>query len=110
MNLRQYKKKAKRARDILVAEFGCKASDFWYPPKAKAGEYDLHTSENVKCKDRFGNIPHLRGTPVYLPEITDYWGEANEPHCCIDLEREVRWWEVCGDSFIRKELAAEAAQ
>lgn len=109
MNLRQYKKKAKRARDILIAEFGCKASDFWYPPQGSEGEYDITTAEPVAGKDRFGCIPHRYGVPIYLPEITDYWGEANEGQCCIDLEREMRWWDVCGEAYAKREFAASAA-
>jgi len=108
MNLRQYKKKAKRVRDILISEFGCAPSDFWYPKDRR--EFDIVTMQDVDCKDRFDCIPHRLGVPVYLPGVTDYWGEANEPKCCIDLISEDMWWAVCGDSYIRKDLAAEARQ
>lgn len=107
MNLRIYKKKAKLAREILIADHGFRPSDFWMPG-LNNDDNEICTSES---KDPVrDSIPHRKGVPSYLPAKLDYWGEANEPKCCIDMVHEVIWWDVFGDSYIRKELASEAAQ
>lgn len=108
MNLRQYKKRSKRARDILIADFGFNENDFWSPPKRQSGEHEMQTCEIVTGAVR-GWIEWKAGTPAFLPSFTDYWGEANDPRCCVDILNEVQFWAVCGDSFARKSIAADAA-
>ena len=109
MNLRQYKKKAKMARDVLIRDHGFHPKDFWCSPKNMRGEHDITTGENVDGKDRFGSIPHRYGTPTYLPEHVDYWGEANEPICCIAMLTDVIYWSVCGGAYAKKQRSMENA-
>lgn len=107
MNLRQYKKMAKRYRDTLIAEGHAKPEHFWYP--SKADEESIYPGVNVDGCNRIWGVVVKPGTPLYLPMRTDYWGEACDPQCPIRVYQEITWWAVCGDSFIRKEMAADAA-
>ena len=106
MNLRQYKKMAKRYRDMLIAEGHARAEHFWYP--AKEDEECICPGVSVTGCDPVWGVTVKPGTPLFLPERTDYWGEALDPDCPIRVHQEITWWGVCGDSYIRKELAAEA--
>lgn len=102
MSMRQYKKRAKRARDLLIQEFGYRPSDFWYPKRSD--EFSLSTSEPVDGAHPIWGITLSNGIPIFLPELFDYWGEANDPQCCVDVFRENHWWHVCDDSYARKEF------
>ena len=107
MNLRQYKKMAKRYRDMLIQEGHARPEHFWYP--AKGEEENVWPGVKVEGCDPIWGVFVKSGTPLYLPERTDYWGEACDPDCPIRVYQEITWWAVCGDSYVRKELAAEAA-
>lgn len=102
MNLRQYKKRAKRARDLLIQEFGCRPSDFWYPKRWD--EVSINTCEPVDGSHPIWGSTLSYGIPVFLPEPVNPWGEANDPECCVYAFREKHWWHVCGDSYARKEF------
>lgn len=108
MSLRTYKKRAKQARDQLIAEGHAKPSHFYTFPKTRFDDDNLVcSSQDVvgSCKT-LGSFYALYGTPVHLPEALDYWGEANDPKCCIDLLREIHFWEENGDRLLA-ELQAE---
>lgn len=105
MNPRQYKKKAKAARDAMIRHYGFKASDFWVPRGKRYLDEFVATSQRVDGME-FDQIQIPKGCPVYLPDFTDYWGEANEPVCCISMLRETIFWSVCGEAYSRKELAS----
>lgn len=104
MNLRLYKKKAKLAKAALIAEHGFRESDFRRIKKNERREEALCVSEHMDPHlwDYGQSIYPLRGTPIFLPAPVDYWGEANEPKCCISLLRETIFWETCGNSIGRR--------
>lgn len=102
MSPRQYKKLAKRARDVLIKHHGFKANSFWIPPAREKAEHFIETGANVDGATQFGDIEIPKGTPVYLPEFTDYWGEANDPQCCIYKHREAVFWKYCGNTVARR--------
>jgi hypothetical protein len=107
MSLRQYKKMAKRYRDILISEGHAKPDDFWYP--SKDDEESVFPGAQVNGCHHIWGVVVKRGTPLYLPERVDYWGEACDPDCPIRVYKEINWWAICGDSFIRKQLCEPTA-
>ncbi len=111
MNLRQYKKKAKRARDLLISEYGFRESSFHYIRPRDRDEYSICVSEPMDAHllDFGHSIYPLRGTPFHLPEPVDYYGEANDPRCCIDMLYHVIFWEACGNSIGRRSAREDAA-
>lgn len=111
MNLRRYKKRAKLAKSALIAEHGFKESDFQKIERRDRDEYAICVSEPMDAHlwDFQNSIYPLRGTPFFLPEPVDYWGEANDPLCCIELLEHTIFWDTCGDSIGRKISRGELA-
>ena len=107
MNVRQYKKAAKRYRDALIAEGHALPEHFYYP--RKWDEESIFPGFDVEGCHPIWGITVKSGTPLYLPQATDYWGETCDPDCPIRVYQEITFWEVCGDSCARKELMALAA-
>ena len=93
---------------MLISEGHARPEHFYYPRKCDE-ELVVPGVEVDGCHPLLGTVTVKKGTPLYLPERVDYWGEANDPDCPIRVYREITWWEVCGDSYVRKQLAAEAA-
>jgi len=111
MSLRVYKKRAKEARDQLIAEGHAKPQHFYTCPKARYDDNLVSSSQDVigKC-ERLGMFDALYGTPLYLPEVFDYWGEANDPKCCVDVLNEIHFWEQNGDRIWAEELAKRCSK
>lgn len=106
MSLRTYKKRAKQARDQLIAEGHAEPQHFFICRKARYDDNLVCSSQDVigKC-ETLAMFDALYGTPLYLPEVFDYWGEANDPKCCVDVLEEIHFWEEHGDRIIAEEQA-----
>lgn len=92
MNMRIYKKKAKRAREILTAEHGFRERDFDTIRKDDEAGYEL-----------FGHLTGsdpLKGTPVIFDRF--FWSSEGELQCCINVLRECQYWDVSETALFRR--------
>jgi hypothetical protein len=83
-NMRIYKKRAKRAREILTCEFGYRSNSF-----------DTLKSDDEAGYELLGNIDGpepLCGTPVVVEK--DYWTEDCNIACCVEYVLDHLFWDV----------------
>ena len=92
MNVRIYKKKAKRAKELLISDYGMKERDFAAVEKGDELGYELLGSHS-------GNDP-LKGTPITI--TSDYWSSDTDVQCVVSILLEIMFWDVSHKQLCRR--------
>ncbi|MEM7301890.1 MAG: hypothetical protein AAF468_12460 [Pseudomonadota bacterium] len=99
MNLRIYKKKAKRARQILQARYGFRDDEFYITRCREDVTLDDFSGLDKGIAGR-GFFAPLKGTPTAISGC--YWTNDTDVQCCLWVLSECQFWDVSERTLNRR--------